>query len=187
MTHHVLKTYSTEKGVPVCLHENKFFRMMFNGYFHYLDPVRYGKGVATVPVFPNGDLLMVRLRRAPAIGFSIEFPRGGVDKDESLSTAAVRELSEETGYAVPESAATHIGRIGPDTATINGLTDVFLVQVPDTALPGVFDTEEIEQPLRVSLADFERMLQTGAIVDGISLASWALALASGRYRKQELP
>lgn len=26
---HVVKEYSTEKGVPVCPHENKFFRVMY--------------------------------------------------------------------------------------------------------------------------------------------------------------
>lgn len=76
MSHHILKTYKTEKGIPICLHENKFFKMMFNGYFHYLDNVRFGNAVATVPMFENGDLLMVRLRRAPEIGYSLEFPRG---------------------------------------------------------------------------------------------------------------
>lgn len=179
MSHHTLTAYSTEKGVPLCLHENKFFRMMFNGYFHYLDPVKYSKGVATVPVFPNGDLLMVRLRRAPAVGFSIEFPRGGVDPAETLESAAVREVAEETGYAVPEGAAVHLGRIGPDTATLNTLTDVFLVPIPEATKAGAFDAEEIEQPMRVSRAQFEQMLRAGEVVDGISLASWALALSRG--------
>lgn len=175
MTHHVLTAYTTEKGVPICLHENKFFRMMFNGYFHYLDAVRYGQGVATVPVFENGDLLLVRLRRAPAIGFSLEFPRGGVDQGESTITAAARELSEETGYSVGPEQVRFLGRIGADTATLNSLMDVYQVIIPDSVFQGAYDTEEIDLPMRVTRAQFENMVRAGEIVDGITLASWTLA------------
>jgi len=175
----VLKTYATEKGVPICLHENKFFRMMFNGYYHYLDGVRYGRGVCTVPVFENGDLLLVRLRRAPAIGFSVEFPRGGVEADEDYAQAALRELGEEPGYALAPSTATYLGKVGADTATLNGTRPVYLVRIPDVALQGAFDTEEIDLPFRISREDFVTKIREGHIVDGITLASWARALAHG--------
>jgi ADP-ribose pyrophosphatase len=175
MTHHTLKTYSTEKGDPVCLHENKFFKMMFNGYYHYLDAVRFARGVATVPMFENGDLLLVRLRRAPAIGFSVEFPRGGVDADEEFANAAARELSEETGYQVDAAGLQRLGTVGADTATINGTMEVYRVRIPDSAFQGAYDAEEIDVPMRVTRAQFEEMVRTGKIVDGITLASWTLA------------
>jgi ADP-ribose pyrophosphatase len=149
--------------------------MMFNGYYHYLDPVRYARGVALVPVFENGDLLMVRLRRAPVIGFSLEFPRGGVDDGESLADAATRELSEETGYAIAADQAQSLGRIGADTATLNATTDVFRVTIPESALQGAYDTEEIDVPMRISRTQFEAKVRAGEIIDGITLASWALA------------
>ena len=175
MSHETITDYTTEKGVPICLHENRFFRMMFNGYYHYLDPVRYPRGVALVPIFENGDLLMVRLRRAPNIGFSLEFPRGGVDDGESLAEAATRELSEETGYAISADQAQALGRIGADTATLNTTTDVYRVTIPDSALQGAYDVEEIDVPIRISRAQFEAKVRAGEIVDGITLASWALA------------
>ncbi len=148
---------------------------MFNGYFHYLEPVRYARAVATVPRFPNGDLLLVRLRRAPAVGSSIEFPRGGVEPCEDLDVAVTRELSEETGYTLSREAARHIGRVVPDSATINGLMDVFEVEIPQDAVQGAFDEQEIELPMRVSEAQFLDMVKRGDIVDGITLSSWALA------------
>lgn len=175
MTHHTLKTYATEKGTPICLHENKFFRMMFNGYYHYLDAVRFGRGVATVPVFENGDLLLVRLRRAPAIGFSVEFPRGGVDADEGYAQAAARELAEETGFHVEAPQLQRLGKLGADTATINGTMEVYRVTIPDSAFQGTYDTEEIDVPMRVSRAQFEEMVREGVIVDGITLAAWTLS------------
>lgn len=172
---HIIKNYSTAKGVPICLHENKFFKMMFNGYFHYLDSVKFSESVATVPMFENGDLLMVRLRRAPAIGFSLEFPRGGVDVNETTSQATIRELSEETGYNVNVSQISYLGKIGPDTATINAVTEVFKVTIPDNVLQGNYDIEEIDLPIRISVEEFKNKVRSGEIVDGITLASWTLA------------
>lgn len=174
MSHHTIKNYTTEKNIPICLHENKFFKMMFNGYYHYLDNVRFGKAVATIPVFENGDLLMVRLRRAPNIGFSLEFPRGGVEINESLEQAVVRELSEETGYTILEEKVKCLGKVGPDTATINATIDVYQVMIDNNVLQGSYDTEEIELPIRISLKEFKEKVKSGEIVDAITLASYAL-------------
>lgn len=171
---HTVKAYSTEKGVPICLHENKFFRMMFNGYYHYLDPVRYGRGVITVPLLPNGDLVLVRLRRAPALGFCLEFPRGGVEENESLEEGAVRELWEETGFDAVPGATASLGKVAPDSATLNGATPVLLVPLQERAQAGAFDTDEIDSVLRVTPAQFEAWIADGTIVDGMTLAAWCL-------------
>lgn len=174
--HHHITEYSTEKGIPLCLHQNRFFKMIFNGYFHYLEPVKYAKGVLIVPRFSNGDFLLVRLQRVPSVGLSIEFPRGGVEPDEPLELAAVRELSEETGYDLSADSVMSLGRLAAETATVNGLMDVFAVHIPDTAQMGEFDTEEIDKPMRVSEAEFKRMIIAGEIVDGMTLAAYSMLL-----------
>jgi ADP-ribose pyrophosphatase len=171
---HIIKDYSTEKGVEITLHENRFFAMKFNGYFHYLDPVKYGRGVVMVPRFDNGDLLLVRLRRAPAIGFSLEFPRGGVDAGEALEVAAQREVSEETGYSVPLSAVRRLGKLAQDTATLNSMADAYLVDIPADVPAGSFDTEEIDRPIRMSESAFRKMATNGEIVCGVTLAAYTL-------------
>jgi ADP-ribose pyrophosphatase len=178
-TPHVIKDYVTEKDVPICLHENRFFRMMFNGRFHYLDAVKYGRGVVIVPRFANGDLLLVQLRRAPAIGLSWEFPRGGLDEGETVQQGAARELLEETGYAVEPESLRFLGRVGPDTATINGLMDVYQVDIADNVAAGTFDTEEIERPVRMCEQEFAGHVIGGDIVDGMSLAAYTLLKLRG--------
>lgn len=176
---HIIKEYSTEKGVPICLHENKFFRMMFNGYFHYLDAVRYGRGVITVPMFANGDLVLVRLRRAPSLGFCLEFPRGGVEKEETVEEGAKRELLEETGYTAVDAQIEPLGKVAADSATLNGSTPVFLVPLMEAEGNETFDTEEIANVLRVSQAQFEAMIREGEIFDGQTLAAWCLYKVRG--------
>lgn len=175
MPHHILKDYSTTKDNPICLHENKFFKMMFNGYFHYLEGVRFNQAIATVPFFENGDLLMVKLRRAPQIGFSLEFPRGGVDINESLTAATMRELKEETGYSVDSKDLTYLGKVAPDTATLNYTIDVYKIIIPDHIIQGDYDNQEIEQPVRISVQEFKEKVRNGEIIDGITLACWTLS------------
>ena len=185
-TPHIIKNYSTEKGVPIVLHENRFFRMMFNGNFHYLDPVRYGRAVVIVPRFSNGDVLLVRLQRAPAIGMSIEFPRGGLEKDETALAGASRELREETGYALSEKNSRSLGHIAADSATINSKMEVILVDIPDDATQGANNTDaenpdEIDATIRVSKAGFENMLRNGDICDGMTLAAYSLVMLDLRF------
>lgn len=171
---HITKDYTTEKGVPIVLHENRFFKMMFNGYFHYLDGVKYGKGITTIPYFENGDLLLVRLIRAPNIGYSFEFPRGGVEPNEEYKDAATRELLEETGYQAYKENIVHIGNIAPDSATINGVPPVYMIKLKDTTPVAKFDEDEIESVIRVSEKTFKQMCLDKTIICGQTLASYTL-------------
>jgi len=172
--HHITKDYQTIPGVPLKLHENRMFTVLFNGYYHYVEFNNELRGAVMVPRFSNGDFLLVNLRRAPAIGASLEFPRGGINSNETLEFGAVREVLEETGFDLPENAATFIGKFGADTATLNGLQNAFLVTIPDSVQPGDYDQKEINWPVRISEADFLQKIRGGEIVDGITLAAWSL-------------
>jgi 8-oxo-dGTP pyrophosphatase MutT (NUDIX family) len=176
MKTHVIKTYSAEPARPICLHENRLFRMMFNGQFHYLDGLRYPRSVIVIPRFSNGDLLLVKLSRAPAIGLSWEFPRGGLDGDEGVIEGALRELAEETGYKLTSADVRHLGRLAPDSATINAITDVVRVDIPDTAEQGDFDTVAIIAPTRVPEREFRHHIQCADIVDGQTIGAYTLLL-----------
>jgi 8-oxo-dGTP pyrophosphatase MutT (NUDIX family) len=177
MNTHVIKTYSAEPAHPICLHENRHFRMMFNGQFHYLDGLPYPRSVIVIPRFSNGDLQLVKLPRAPKIGLSWEFPRGGLEGAETAIEGGLRELGEETGYAdiAPEHAR-YVGRLAPDTATINSIADVVLVDIPDDAVQGGFDTREILQPIRVPEHEFRHHIRSGDIVDGQTVGAYTLLL-----------
>ncbi|MEX3983972.1 NUDIX hydrolase [Paraburkholderia sp. EG287A] len=176
MKTHVVKTYTADRANPICLHENRFFRMMFNGDFHYLDSVKYPRAVVTVPRFSNGDLLLVKLTRAPAIGLSWEFPRGGMEEGESAVQGAKREFHEETGYQVHLQQVRQLGRLAPDSATINSVHDVVLIDIPDDAVQGAFDTREITSTLRVPEDEFRHHILCGDIVDGLTIGAYGLLL-----------
>jgi ADP-ribose pyrophosphatase len=175
--HHILKEYDTVKGQPLKLHENKVFTVFFNGYYHYLEFNRALCGAIAIPRFANGDFLLVKQRRSPLFGESIEFPRGGVEKGETPAAGARRELVEETGYRVDTDCMMYLGRVGADTATINHEGHVFLVDIPEGAIPDTFDTNEISELLRVNLAQLKQLIKEGKIFDGQTLAAFAMIAA----------
>ena len=58
-----------------------------------------GGGACTVPVLPDGRILMIRQYRPSVERETLELPAGARNRsDEDPMEAAVRELAEETGY-----------------------------------------------------------------------------------------
>lgn len=57
------------------------------------------RAVAIVPIFANGDVLLVGQFRYPLQEYHWELPMGGAPEGESELICAQRELKEETGFS----------------------------------------------------------------------------------------
>ena len=75
------------------------FRSRESGRTHGFYVIHVADAVSVIAVTPDRRVLMVRQFRAGSRGDSLEFPGGLIDSGEDATTAAVRELLEETGYA----------------------------------------------------------------------------------------
>lgn len=159
--------------MPACLHENREYRMMFDGAAHYLDPVRPVSGVLVVPRFPNGDLLLVTKLRVPVVGLSFEFPRGELSPGEFVLGAAVRELALQANIAVPEEQAEEIGVLAPATDTLNTKYVVVRVDIGDVTQP---EGAACSAALRTPRAQFEGHVRQRDILDGMTLAAYTMLL-----------
>jgi 8-oxo-dGTP pyrophosphatase MutT (NUDIX family) len=71
-------------------------------------PAHYGlihfknRAIGVLPLFDDGDVLLVGQHRFPAGDYSWEIPEGGGPLDEDPLIAAKRELGEETGLAATD-------------------------------------------------------------------------------------
>jgi ADP-ribose pyrophosphatase len=69
---------------------------------HWENVSRTTKGGAVIVIAKtshSGKIVLIRQFRPPVNNYTMEFPAGLVDENESFETAAIRELKEETGYA----------------------------------------------------------------------------------------
>ncbi|MEM6926727.1 MAG: NUDIX hydrolase [Myxococcota bacterium] len=83
------------------LARGKFLRLVQRDGWEWAERVNVSGVVVIVARTPDDEVLFVEQHRIPVGGPVIEFPAGlagDVDAEESLATAAQRELEEETGW-----------------------------------------------------------------------------------------
>lgn len=86
--------------------EGKFLRLVRAGQWEFCERKNVNGIVVIVPFLDDGRLLFIEQFRPPVNAICIEFPAGlsgdSADAEEALTTAASRELVEETGYEAAE-------------------------------------------------------------------------------------
>ena len=81
--------------------------------------------VTVVAITTNDDSLFVKQPRAGSLDYSLETPGGMIDSaDPNLTSSALRELEEETGYT--SSNIRKIGSINPNPALFDNKLHIFL-------------------------------------------------------------
>ena len=135
-----------------------------NGKQATLDIVRHPASVILLPMPDNDHLVLVRQYRYAIDRWIWELPAGNVEPGENLDTAPKRECHEEIGQ-IPK----RIERIA-DLYPTPGYSDelmVFFRLVGLTMPPQVAnrDEDELLEPQTFTLAEVERLLGQGEIVD----------------------
>jgi ADP-ribose pyrophosphatase YjhB (NUDIX family) len=74
-------------------------------------------GISVLPVW-NDRVALVRIFRHAIGRIQLEVPRGFVDMDEDPRAAALRELSEETGFDCAEDKLVSLGVCTPEGSTL---------------------------------------------------------------------
>lgn len=119
-------------------------------------------GAAVVPLLPNGDVLLVRQFRYPVQQDLLELPAGRIDPGETPESTAIRELSEEVGYAPGK-----LRKLGEFYTTPGFCTEklhLFLAtDLKAVSEPG--DDDEEIQVERFSLAELKDLVGSQRITD----------------------
>lgn len=128
--------------------------------------VEHPGGAAVVPVFPNGDLLLVRQYRHPVRRDVIELPAGKLDAGEEPLRCAQRELREETGHRSddwrPLTAMLATPGVCDEVLHLFAARDVR----PDPLGQELEEGESSLRLLRVTMDEALRMVKQGGITDG---------------------
>ncbi len=95
-----------------------------------LDPwyvVEAAHWVTIVPLLPDGRVVCVEQYRHGAQRVCLELPAGNIDPGEDAAAAALRELTEETGYQA-HGAPYELGTLWPEPARSRATATGFLIR-----------------------------------------------------------
>ncbi|HKY63326.1 MAG TPA: NUDIX hydrolase [bacterium] len=153
------------------LHRGKYLQLCAGGGWEWVERVGCSGVVMILPLTEGGEAVLIDQFRVPLAKRVIEFPAGLVGDreaaEESLETAALRELEEETGFTAEE-----ITRVafGPPSAGLSPESvDIFLATgLTRVGEGGGDETEDIEVavvPLKEVDRWLEKKIAEGCLVD----------------------
>jgi len=120
-------------------------------------------GVCVLPLDADGMVTMVRQFRYGVQDVTLEIPAGKLEKGEDPLEAAIRELSEETGYSADEIIPLHIDYSSP--AILSEIIYIYLAR----GLHGGkahLDEGEFLSVERYHISELAEMVMQGKITDG---------------------
>jgi 8-oxo-dGTP pyrophosphatase MutT (NUDIX family) len=129
-----------------------------------------------VPREDDGSLWLVEQYRYPVRRRAWEFPQGSWGQGAGGSSAdlAAAELREETGLRARELR--HLGHLHEAYGFCSQGFDVYLATGLQQGRAEREPTEQDMRQERVTDADFRRRVRQGLVVDGATLAAYALLL-----------
>jgi len=138
---------------------------------NYLRWVWSRQGVVAVP-YRDGLIALAKMFRYPIGNYSLEFPRGAIEENETEITAAIRELKEESGLHCID--AQKIGNVYPDSGLLAQSISVVLARVIEQRSIHEEPMEAIDSVEWYTPLEINRMIGNGDIRCGITISAFTL-------------
>lgn len=135
--------------------------------------VRHRGAVAILARRPDGAFVFARQYRKCIEQAYIEVPAGCMEEGEAPDVAAMRELAEESGYAV--KSLMPLGATYACPGYSEELLHLFFAEVESVPGKTDFDPDENVETLLFDAATVENLILDGTISDAKTLACWLLA------------
>jgi 8-oxo-dGTP pyrophosphatase MutT (NUDIX family) len=116
--------------------------------------------VNIIPITEDKEVVMIKQFRHGSKEITLEIPGGLVD-DEHHKEAALRELSEETGYAGDN--VVYLGATNPNPAIFNNLCHTYLVEGAKKINEKNLDPDEDIEVILVPLSEVPSLIARGII------------------------
>lgn len=134
--------------------------------------VEHNGGSVIAAVTDDNKIIMVKQFRKPMESPILEVPAGKLDGDEDPADAALRELSEETGYT-----AGKLEKLTEFYPSVGYTTEVLHIYLATDLKPGAChpDENEVLEVTEMDLEEVYRMVMDGRIHDGKTIAAVMMA------------
>lgn len=131
------------------------------------DVVTHSGSVVVMPIFPDGDVLLIRQYRHSVKTFLWELVAGRIEHGESALVAAKRELREETGFRARRYRK--LLHLFPTPGFLSEYLDLFAAEglAEGAATP---EADEKITARRFRPTEIERMIRDGQMEDAKSVA-----------------
>jgi ADP-ribose pyrophosphatase len=139
------------------------------GEYHYVHSLG---SACVIPVDENGKVLLVNQYRYLGGRESLEFPCGAVKEGATHDQTAWHELAEETGFSAVSLVC--IGEFNPYNGVTDEMCRVYLARDLRNVGANPDETEQFEL-VRLAPSEISRMIQSGELWDGMTIAAWCIA------------
>ena len=126
--------------------------------------------VNVIPLTPEGEVVLVAQWRHGSNGPSLEIPSGLLEPGEDPTSAALRELREETGYLA--HSARVIGCVRPNSALFSNHCTTVLAEGVTYQGPLELDPGEDIVVLRLPLDEVTALIVDGTIDQALTLTAF---------------
>ncbi|XP_059366767.1 ADP-sugar pyrophosphatase isoform X1 [Carassius carassius] len=136
-------------------------------------------------------VVMVRQFRPPMGCNTLEFPAGLIDDNETVETAALRELKEETGYKGEVVGVTPVTCLDPGLS--NCTTQMVMVHINGDDTENINPTQQLEfvevilLPLNEFQQKIDELLKKEKIVVQSMVYIYAMGMSQAFFKPRELP
>ncbi|WP_413283361.1 NUDIX hydrolase [Vibrio sp. MA40-2] len=139
--------------------------------------IQHPGAAVILPIFDNGEILLLKQYRPSINDWLYEFPAGTVEKDESPLQCAHRELEEETGYSAGSFKA--LGDLIPLAGFCNERQTLYVATQLQKTSRYACDDDEVIEVLSLSVKQLENMIVEGYIIDSKTIACLSKAKLCG--------
>lgn len=132
------------------------------------------QAVLIVPIDQGNNFYLAQQKRGDSKTFILEFPSGGIEKNENEINAAKRELSEELGL---EGEMIYIGKFRPFYSLVDLQVSVFLcknAKVQKNHEKQKADFYEKIQRKKISQRELYKLIKQGKMTESYSLSALSL-------------
>jgi len=141
--------------------------------------VKHPGSAVIVPLFEDGTIGLIRQYRHVVGSYIYEVPAGTMDPDETPRQCAARELEEETGFAASELI--YLGKTFLLPAYSDEISHMYLAKGLTETVQNL-DADEIITVQRFGIRDIMEMIDTGSLLDALSIL--AVLRAVKHFRRQ---